>query len=222
MDHSVVDRWIKSNDTESLLMARRLIAEEGMLVGGSSGAAMYCALEAAKELKAGQRCVVLFADGIRNYLGKFADDRWMIDYEFMEPPSRPLVAGETVATVAVPEAVTVLPSCTVGQAVEVMTSNDRNAIAIVDEDGVVTGVLTSSSLIEAVHTIGADAGIRDAALATYRLVTENYLVSRLQYALDKNDGVVTVVDMRDGKKFFKKLITQRDLLMHLKQKIATA
>ena len=51
---------------------------------------MYCALEAAKELSAGQRCVVLLPDGIRNYLGKFADDRWMIDYEFIEPPPRPL------------------------------------------------------------------------------------------------------------------------------------
>ena len=28
-------------------------------------------------MKKGQRCVVLFADGIRNYLTKFVDDDWM-------------------------------------------------------------------------------------------------------------------------------------------------
>lgn len=33
LDRSVVDKWIKSNDKEALPMARRLIAEEGLLCG---------------------------------------------------------------------------------------------------------------------------------------------------------------------------------------------
>ena len=37
-------------------------------VGGSSGAALSAALKAAKNLKAGQRCVVILPDSIRNYL----------------------------------------------------------------------------------------------------------------------------------------------------------
>lgn len=32
-DRSVVDMWAKSTDKESLLMARRLIKEEGLLCG---------------------------------------------------------------------------------------------------------------------------------------------------------------------------------------------
>ena len=39
-----------------------------MCVGGSSGAALSVALKAAKNLKAGQRCVVILPDSIRNYL----------------------------------------------------------------------------------------------------------------------------------------------------------
>lgn len=77
LDRTLVDRWIKSTDKPSFEMSRRLIAEEGLLVGGSSGSVMYCALEAAKDLKEGQRCVVVLADGVRNYMTKFLSDDWM-------------------------------------------------------------------------------------------------------------------------------------------------
>lgn len=77
LDRSVVDRWYKFNDKAALPMARRLIAEEGLLCGGSSGANVIVALEAAKELKEGQNCVVILPDNIRNYLSKFVSDSWM-------------------------------------------------------------------------------------------------------------------------------------------------
>ena len=64
----LVDQWYKSNDEESFALARMLIREEGLLCGGSSGSAMSVAVKAAKELKEGQRCVVIFPDSIRNYM----------------------------------------------------------------------------------------------------------------------------------------------------------
>jgi cysteine synthase len=77
LDNRLVDEYIKVHDKESFLMARRLIREEGLLVGGSSGTAVCAALTAAKRLKKGQKCVVILPDSIRNYLSKFVDDNWM-------------------------------------------------------------------------------------------------------------------------------------------------
>lgn len=33
LDHRVVDKWVKSRDKDSLIMARRLISQEGLLCG---------------------------------------------------------------------------------------------------------------------------------------------------------------------------------------------
>jgi cystathionine beta-synthase len=73
---SVVDRWIKTEDEPSFECALRLIREEGLLVGGSSGSAMWGALQIAKECKGGERIVVLLPDGVRNYMSKFLNPAW--------------------------------------------------------------------------------------------------------------------------------------------------
>lgn len=77
LDNHLIDQYIKINDINSFQTARDLIREEGLLVGGSSGAAMWAALQAAKSLSKGQKCLVILPDSIRNYMSKFANDEWM-------------------------------------------------------------------------------------------------------------------------------------------------
>lgn len=83
LNNDLVDRYIKTNDKNSFHTARQLIREEGLLVGGSSGAAMWAALQAAKDLKVGQKCLVILPDSIRNYMSKFANDNWMKEWHFL-------------------------------------------------------------------------------------------------------------------------------------------
>ncbi|HAT1596679.1 TPA: pyridoxal-phosphate dependent enzyme [Legionella pneumophila] len=83
LDNTLIDAYIKTNDADSFTTARRLIKEEGLLIGGSCGAAMWAALQAAKSLSKGQKCLVILPDSIRNYMSKFANDEWMKEMGFL-------------------------------------------------------------------------------------------------------------------------------------------
>lgn len=83
LDNALIDEYIKTRDKESFLMARELIRQEGLLVGGSSGSAMWATLKAAKKLGKGQKCLVILPDSIRNYMSKFALDQWMKEQNFL-------------------------------------------------------------------------------------------------------------------------------------------
>ena len=77
LDNGLIDEYVKTEDEESFIMARRLIREEGLLCGGSSGSAMVAALKAAVNLNDEKNCLVILPDGIRNYMTKFPNDDWM-------------------------------------------------------------------------------------------------------------------------------------------------
>ncbi|EJT69898.1 cystathionine beta-synthase [Gaeumannomyces tritici R3-111a-1] len=87
LDREIVDKWYKTEDRESFMYARRLIAEEGLLVGGSSGSAMAAMVRACKDLDLGPDdvVVVILPDSIRSYLSKFADDDWLAANDLLPP-----------------------------------------------------------------------------------------------------------------------------------------
>jgi cystathionine beta-synthase len=82
-DPSVVDEYEMVDDREAFLMTRRVVRQEGILVGGSGGMAVAGALRVA-ERRPSDLVVVLIPDGGRNYLGKIFDDEWMEGHGFLE------------------------------------------------------------------------------------------------------------------------------------------
>jgi cystathionine beta-synthase len=83
MDLSIVDEVIRVSDKDAFHFARRLAREEGILVGGSGGAAAYAAVKTAEKMKKGKTVVTLLADSGRNYLTKVFSDQWMREQGFL-------------------------------------------------------------------------------------------------------------------------------------------
>lgn len=68
LNASIIDQIITVQDEEAAETARRLAKEEGLLVGISSGAAAFGALQVAKELGQGKTVVVVLPDTGERYL----------------------------------------------------------------------------------------------------------------------------------------------------------
>jgi cysteine synthase len=78
LNRDILDEVIAVSDEDAIVYARRLAAEEGLLVGISSGAACAGAMKVAKHLGKGHVVVTVFADKGEHYLSTelFSDRRW--------------------------------------------------------------------------------------------------------------------------------------------------
>jgi cystathionine beta-synthase len=146
LDRSLVDEWIKSEDRSSFLMARRLIRQEGILCGGSSGAAVWAALQVARRAP-GKRIVVVLPDSVRNYLTKFLDDRWMRENGFTEKSWETGTVGDLLRMLPRRSLVTATSSDTVAESVKRMKEHGISQLPVLD-DGRVVGIVTESDLLE--------------------------------------------------------------------------
>lgn len=150
LDRTLVDRWIKSEDQASFTMCRRLIREEGMLCGGSCGSAMAGAMEAAKSLKKGQRCVVILPDSTRNYMTKFLSDEWMQDNNFLPDDllkdESQWWSNRTVAELNVSTPCTVRGSVTIRDATKIMEAQSFDQLPVVGDKDEVLGVITAGNV----------------------------------------------------------------------------
>jgi cystathionine beta-synthase len=76
-DFSVLDDVIQVSDKDAFLTARKLADVEGIMAGGSSGAALWACLKLAQEQDRPCRLVTLFSDSAYRYLSTIYNDEWL-------------------------------------------------------------------------------------------------------------------------------------------------
>ena len=134
-DPSVVDRYVKVSDKDSFRVARAITRQEGILVGGSAGTAVFAALRVARELDETKTIVVLLPDTGRQYLSKVYSDSWMLQHGMLDRPD--VVRVQEVLTAKhteLPPLITVGAHDKVRQAVDRLQAADISQAPVVRED----------------------------------------------------------------------------------------
>jgi cystathionine beta-synthase len=135
-DPSLVDEYVTVTDRDSFRTARRLAREEGLLVGGSGGTAVWAMLKVAERFGPEATLVTLIPDGGRGYLSKFYDDNWLMEYGFLErrgaaPTLAQVLAFKHDEDAGVPQLIAVESHEKVGRAVELMQRYGISQIPVI-------------------------------------------------------------------------------------------
>lgn len=200
LDRDVVDFWVKTDDHESFEMSRRLIREEGLLCGGSSGSAMAGAIKAARMLGEGQRCVVILPDSVRNYMSKFLSDDWMVEQGFLEAASLSMPdtwwARRTVAELNLRTPFTVQPSVKCKEAVAILRDQGFDQLPVVNEEGEVLGVVTEGNLTSKLVSgrVSGDDPVTDVLFRQFHKISLSTPLGQLSRLFDRDHfALVTTV-----------------------------
>ncbi|KAF2663756.1 putative cystathionine beta-synthase [Microthyrium microscopicum] len=172
LDQKLVDKWYKTGDRESFMYARRLISEEGLLVGGSSGSAMAAAVSAIKEMgmKKGDVVVVVLPDSIRSYLSKYIDDDWLAANDLLPPtpadtPTEPIsptlkakdpFAGATIASLRLKPLTSISRDSPCSEAIETMRDKGFDQLPVADTKHHLVGLVTLGNLLSYIGSGRAD------------------------------------------------------------------
>lgn len=213
LDRGVVDEWVKTEDRASFLLARRLIRQEGLLVGGSAGSAMYAAIEMAKKVGPGHTFVVLFADSVRNYMTKFMDDAWMKQHGFTETGWQSGTVEDLMRHLPERELITAKSADKVRDAVKRMKDAGVSQLPIVDEGRKLAGIITESDVLGRLveNQCSLDSSVAEVMFRRVNTVSTSGSAKDLLELFAKEEVGVVVDDNQD----LVGIVTKIDLVDHL-------
>lgn len=148
VDFDLIDTFVKVTDKDAAIMTRRLAREEGLFIGWSCGAAVFGALEYAREhLKEDDVMVVILPDHGTRYLAKLYNDNWMKDHGFIEDKEYQSAKDIVDWKNSSDELYVVPHNVSVGEAIKTLTEQGIDQIPVV-RDGDFTGSVSTSGLLE--------------------------------------------------------------------------
>ena len=212
LDRSLVDQWIKTTDKDSFRVARQLIRQEGLLVGGSSGAAVWAALQVCKQMRPTDRVVVVLPDSIRNYLTKFVDDAWMRRHGFLQADWEVGNIGELVRYLPRRDVITAKITDPVMKVFGQFKLHGISQLPVVDEEKLV-GILTEADLLQHLVNGRIDSHTTTAEVMERRVSTVSMHASTRELPRIFERGEVAIV-IGDSSQI-EAILTKTDLIEYL-------
>ncbi len=219
LDLSVIDQAFKVSDKESFLWTRRLVKEEAIFAGGSSGSAISVAMQYCRSLPAERLVVVLLPDSGSRYLSKIYDDKWMRENGYLESEWAETPIGEVLAVKPVQGLITASINDRMADVIASLKQYDISQLPALNPDGSLAGLVTEVDLLKHMldnsHEHTADetiAGIIRPVSAVYP--AETPLEQVLSQIMDGNVILATEGDHPTG------ILTKIDVLDYISQEIA--
>ena len=147
-DLSVVDEIVRVTDKESFLWTRRLVIEEGIFAGGSSGFAIAGAVHYAKDLPKGRLVVVILPDSGSRYLSKIFDDKWMRENGYLESDWNELTLREVLQAKESNEMVFASEEDSLSDVIEKMKSYDISQLPVAGKKNEIVGMVREVDLLK--------------------------------------------------------------------------
>ena len=158
LDLGLIDLVVQVDDAEAFRWTRRLVREEGIFCGGSSGAAMAGAVKAAAGLGPERLMVVVFPDSGSRYLSKVFNDDWMRENGFLEIDRRKVPVREIASARGLSDLILATQDDPLQEVIARMRDNGVSQLPVVDGQGRLVGLVSEVDLLD--HMLKSD---RDAA-----------------------------------------------------------
>jgi cystathionine beta-synthase len=215
VDLKVIDEIVRVSDRESFLMARRIVREEGLLVGGSSGTAAVAAVNLAKTLPEDAVVVVIFPDSGRGYMSKIFNDDWMIANGFLSEGKRRATVGDVLrAKTPLPPIITVTENDTVKTALDLLRQYEISQIPVMHGHEVI-GSINDVGVMQAVFE-NADIvheSVKEVMGHAFPALEQHEEIDRAYKLLTLANPAIVVTD--DGEPIG--VITRQDVISYLSE-----
>ena len=148
LDLSVIDEVLRVTDKESFLWTRRLVKEEGIFCGGSSGSAVAAAVRYAHQLDPERLVVVVLPDSGSRYLSKVFDDKWMRENGFLDIEWGEVSLQELLEAKTGPGLICTSLETPMTEVINQMKEYDISQIPALNPDGTLAGMVTEVDLLK--------------------------------------------------------------------------
>jgi cystathionine beta-synthase len=191
-DMSVIDHFEQVTDKDGAIMARRLAKEEGIFCGYSAGSCIQGLMQLKNRLKKDDLVVCIFHDHGSRYVAKVYNDQWMIERGFLDVKTFKDIINSRSGK---QKLVTVQPSQTVSEAVDLMKKFDIENIPVMNGNGPV-GAISENGLFQKIFSNPdiKNSIVENVMERPYPLVEFNTPVEKLSTLINKENGAVLSKD----------------------------
>src|SRR5690554_2270073 len=217
LDLSVVDDVVQVDDRESILMTRRLVREEGLFVGGSSGSAVAGALKYIQKAGLGpdKTVVVLLPDSGSRYLSKIFNDEWMREHGYLADPWCEATAKDVLAAKTQQELIALEPGARLADVIALMKEHGISQAPVIENGdllGMVREVDLLNHMLMAAHNHSPEESIDSMISTDITIVAADEPLEGLMNLFSSGVEVVFVTPTGGGEGPVAGILTKIDVL----------